>query len=246
MHLEPRDRLAILYDSDNPDGPDHDYFRELASRVGARRITDLGCGTGLLTVTLAEAGRTVTGIDPDEAMLNRAAHRDGTERVEWQRGTSEHVKPDSADLVIMSGNVAMHILGNDWHRTLCDIATGLVPGGTLAFETRNPKAQAWRQWNDPLSERETVVGRLRESVSTSEPDQEGIVTMSCHNEFVDDGATLAVEQQLQFRSLEKVTSDLRKAGLEVVAVWSNWRRDTFMNTTEQHLMIFEARRPARR
>lgn len=45
-------RLAALYDIDNPDGPDHDFFRAFAARIDARRIVDLGCGTGILTVTL--------------------------------------------------------------------------------------------------------------------------------------------------------------------------------------------------
>ena len=44
-------RLAVLYDIDNPSGADHDFFRGFADDVGARRIIDLGCGTGILTVT---------------------------------------------------------------------------------------------------------------------------------------------------------------------------------------------------
>lgn len=60
-------RLASVYDIDNPDGPDHDFFRHIAEQVAARHIVDLGCGTGLLTVTLPGPGRSVTGIDPDPA-----------------------------------------------------------------------------------------------------------------------------------------------------------------------------------
>lgn len=57
-------RLAAVYDVDNPDGPDHDFFRALADEVSATRIVDLGCGTGILTVTLTRDDREVTGIDP--------------------------------------------------------------------------------------------------------------------------------------------------------------------------------------
>ncbi|XQN48528.1 class I SAM-dependent methyltransferase, partial [Glutamicibacter creatinolyticus] len=55
-------RLVDLYDADNPDGPDHDYYRELAARHAASSILDLGCGTGILTVTFAGPGRQVTGV----------------------------------------------------------------------------------------------------------------------------------------------------------------------------------------
>jgi 2-polyprenyl-3-methyl-5-hydroxy-6-metoxy-1,4-benzoquinol methylase len=53
------DFLAAIYDGDNPDGRDHDYYRGLATSLTAIHITDLGCGTGILTVTLATQGRTV-------------------------------------------------------------------------------------------------------------------------------------------------------------------------------------------
>lgn len=33
-------RIVALYDGDNPDGPDHDYFRSLATTHGAQRIPD--------------------------------------------------------------------------------------------------------------------------------------------------------------------------------------------------------------
>ena len=81
-HLTHDDaRLGAIYDMDNPDGPDHGFFRALADEISATRITDLGCGTGILTVTLAREGREVTGIDPAPAMLDYAKHRAGADQV---------------------------------------------------------------------------------------------------------------------------------------------------------------------
>ena len=113
-------RLAAIYDVDNPAGEDHAFFRRVADEVSAARastrIVDLGCGTGILTVTLAGPGRDVVGIDPAEAMLSVARARPGGDRVEWRRGTAELIEPASADLVIMSGNVAMHLIDQDWQQ----------------------------------------------------------------------------------------------------------------------------------
>ncbi len=237
------ERLAAIYDVDNPDGPDHDYFRALVERLGARTVVDLGCGTGILTVTLSTSTRSVVGIDPSAAMLARAKARPGGDGVEWRLGTSELIEPASTDIVIMSGNVAMHILGDDWHRTLAHIERGLRPGGYLAFETRNPLTKAWENWNEPLTERETPVGRLRDSVSTDPPDDAGIVTMHCYNEFANDGAVVTFDQQLQFRSLEQVTADLSYAELRVVNMWRDWQGTPFTNTAQEPLMVVEAVKP---
>lgn len=125
MHPDPAEtnrrayddvRVVALYDLDNPPGEDHAYFRRAAEESGARRIVDLGCGTGSLTVTLTGDDRAVVGIDPAEAMLRVARARPGGDRVEWRRGTAELIEPASADLVIMSGNVAMHLIGQDWQQ----------------------------------------------------------------------------------------------------------------------------------
>ncbi|WP_289020067.1 class I SAM-dependent methyltransferase [uncultured Ornithinimicrobium sp.] len=233
-------RLAVVYDIDNPDGPDHDFFRRFADHLGAKRIVDLGCGTGLLTVTLTAPGRTVTGIDPAAAMLDRATARPGGEAVNWVLGTGEQIAPQSADLVLMSGNVAMHILGDDWHTTLAAIARGLRPGGRLVFESRNPQARAWETWNDPVAERDTPIGLLRESLTTEPPGENGIVVMHCHNEFVDTGHIADVEQTLQFRTRQQIVDDLLAAGLVALNVWRGWALTPFVGTQAEQLKVFEA------
>lgn len=234
--------LAAIYDDDNPDGPDHDYFRELARELSASQITDLGCGTGILTVTMAQPGRIVVGIDPAAAMLERAAARPGGEWVRWHRGTSELIEPDSNDLIVMSGNVAMHILGDAWPATLRDISRGLSTGGVLAFEARNPLVRAWQNWSTPAHMRDTAVGRLREATTTSAPDDEGIITMDSVNEFLDAGEVVDVSQRLQFRTFEALRDDLGAAGLRVRDVWRNWGCEPFTGTADEALMIIEATR----
>lgn len=235
------DLLAAIYDDGNPASDDHDYFRSLADQEAATRIADLGCGTGLLTVTLAADGRQVVGIDPAAAMLRYAAARPGGDAVEWRLGTSEQIEEESYDLVIMSGNVSMHIIGEEWHETLLDIARGLRPGGLVAFETRNPLNRAWEGWGSPPRERTTEAGLLRASSVVDPIDQEGVVTMHSKNEFITAGHTVQTTQPLQFRTAEQIRSDLNSAGLHVTGLWRNWHRAPFTNSPEEPGIVVEAR-----
>ena len=232
--------LAAIYDDDNRDGPDHDFFRSVADEMSAASITDLGCGTGILTVTLAKNGRRVTGIDPAAAMLSHAAARPGGDRVEWRLGTSELIDREANDLIIMSGNVAMHIFDEAWEATLLDIAQGLKPGGRLVFETRNPLNEPWKGWGGLAEVRETSLGTVRETEAVSRPDSDGLVTMTTSHEFIDAERTIETILRLRFRSAEALRRDLHSVGLRIENLWSEWSRTPFFGSAEERLIIVEA------
>ena len=116
-YVDPR--LAELYDRDNPRGADTDFYLALATEIDARRIIDLGCGTGLLTCELALEGRQIIGTDPSAAMLAIAKRKPGAERVQWIEADSDAIGMRGANLVLMTGNVAQVFLDDaEWDTTL--------------------------------------------------------------------------------------------------------------------------------
>ena len=235
-------RLVSLYDLDNPDGPDHDYYRALADRLEADTIVDLGCGTGLLTVTFASPTRHVVGVDPDREMLKVARARPGGALVEWIVGDSRAIPPRSADLVVMSGNVAQAILGEEWPRTLRDVAAVTRPEGVLAFESRNPAGRALNRWNrdETFGTRDTPSGRLTEWLDVTQLATDGTVTFEAHTVFEASGEHLTCTSTLAFRERGQIEADLHEAGFEVTDVYGGWRHEQFDESSA--LIVVEARR----
>lgn len=74
--------------------------------LGAKRVLDVGCGSGPLFAPLAEAGIHVTGIDPAEAMVELARRQAAAfpELIEVeQRGWEQLTEDDTYDVAVALG-----------------------------------------------------------------------------------------------------------------------------------------------
>ncbi|MGW2847875.1 class I SAM-dependent methyltransferase [Streptomyces sp. NPDC001108] len=139
--------LAALYDPLDPDRSDLDAYLDMVREFGARRVLDVGCGTGVFALLLAGRGVEVTGVEPALASLEVARGKPGGGRVRWVHGDATVPLPVRADLVTMTANVAQAITGpRDWELTLRHAFDALEPGGRLVFETRDPARRAWEEW----------------------------------------------------------------------------------------------------
>lgn len=215
--------LVTLYDTDNPAGRDHRYYRELADALGARTVVDLGCRTALLTRALATGSRRVTGVDPSPTVLGDAATIPPTGDI---------------DLVVCTGNAVQHISTDGLPAALRLVADALRPGGVLAFESRNPARRAWQEWTRPATEgeRRTPFGRLREWLEVTVA-EEGRVVLDAHN-VIDDGEDRVYTSVLHFRTAAELTAHLLAAGFSRVQVDGDW--DGGPVTDASRILVFRA------
>ncbi|MFE5210127.1 class I SAM-dependent methyltransferase [Streptomyces sp. NPDC056600] len=232
-------RLAALYDPLDPDRGDLDAYLCMAEEFGARQVLDIGCGTGVFALLLADRGIEVAGVDPAGASLDVARAKPAAGRVRWIHGDATDLPPMRVDLATMTANVAQAIVDPEvWAGTLRGAHAALRPGGRLVFETRDPARRAWEGWTREASWGVTEVegvGAVEtwfDLIEVSPP----LVTFRGTYVFGADGAVLTSESTLRFRERDEVERDLADHGFVLEDV-----RDAPDRPGRE--LVFVARRP---
>lgn len=109
---------------------------ELLAPVRARDglVVEIGCGSGLLTRYLVDAGHRVIATDASDAMLDLARqHASGAQEIRRLRLPDDPVP--AADAIVSVGHVLSYLDDEDsLHRALVAIAGALRPDGVLAID----------------------------------------------------------------------------------------------------------------
>lgn len=204
-------RLAGLYDALDTDRSDLDVYCAIAEELGARRVLDVGCGTGTFALLLADVGLRVTGVDPARASLVVARSKPGAERVRWVHGDATALPPElEVDLATMTGNVAQAIVDESvWDGTLRGVREVLRPGGYLVFETRDPSDEAWRDWTRATSHEVTEIEGVGAVENWADLTSVELPIVSFRWTFVfPDGEVLTSDSTLRFRERDDVEATL--------------------------------------
>ena len=231
------------YDELNPADDDYRFYAALAASAGVSRAVDLGCGTGTLARMLAAGGASVTGVDPDPDMLRVARSRDPGGRVDWRLGRSDALDSEWAQFAVMSGHVAQ-VFTDDraWLGALLDLYRALVPGGLLAFESRNPGARAWEAWTRELTLRtvgtpDGAVEFWHEAAGARLP----LVAYDTLTRNLRSGEVTVSRDVLAFRDERALRASLRQAGFAAVRVYGDWDRSAPAAASPELIVI--ARKP---
>ena len=211
-------RIAALSDPFDPDRSDLDAYAEMVEEFGAKTILDVGCGTGTFACMLAARGLNVVAVDPDLASIDIARSKPGADHVRWFEGDATTLPPLEVDAAFMTANVAqVFVTDDEWMATLGAIHRSLKPGGRLAFETRDPVREAWREWTrENTLERVDVPGigvveTWCDLLETVRP----LISFRWTNVFRSDGAVIESDTTLRFRHRDEIESQLAGSGFRL-------------------------------
>jgi SAM-dependent methyltransferase len=215
----------------------------LANETPGSRVLDFGCGTGRLTVALANAGHVVTGVDPARASLAVARTKAGAKAVTWLEGTHDVLPEAKFDLIVMSSHVAQFFVDDlEWQQAISNFRRALIPGGRLVFDAYDPSARSWERWNptDSLEQVRLPNGQpvtiWAEVISVHEPD----VMYTIHYRFEEDGAHLLSRSTLRFRSESEWRVNLVRAGFEVETIYGSWDRSPIGPPNKELIVVARA------
>jgi glycine/sarcosine N-methyltransferase len=126
------------------------FYRREFDAHGVREVVDVGCGTGMLAIRWATWGFDVVGVDPNAAMLERAAlnAEAAREQIEAAGGSVRFVPGGFGELarlglgpvdaITCTGNALPHVDGQAALAvTFRDFASALRPGGLLVLHLLN-------------------------------------------------------------------------------------------------------------
>lgn len=144
-----------------------------------------------------------------------------------------------AQLAVMTGHVAQVFVGDGaWLTALRDLHRALVPGGLLAFESRNPGARKWEAWTREQTLRtvETPEGAVEFWHETAAVDLQR-VSYDTLTRNLRTGEATTSRDVLAFRDERTIRADLEHAGFEIGHVYGDWDRSAPAIASPELIMI---------
>lgn len=158
-----------------------DLVEALLRESGGTRVLDAGCGTGRVTIELAERGFSVVGVDVDPVMLSAArAKRAELPWVEADLTDLAQVVDAEFDVALLAGNVLIFVRPGTEGDVVRAVGERVAPGGLLVsgFSIRADRLSLNRY--DELAARAGLQPVARWATWSREPFTGGDYAVSVH------------------------------------------------------------------
>ncbi len=233
------------------------FYRDAVREFGDP-VLELGCGTGRITMALAEAGKRITGLDLSERMLERAVKKRAALRVE-ARERLHLIQGDMARfdlgekfrLVIIPFRPFQHLLEVRQQVDCLDcVRKHLAPGARLILDVFQTDAE---RMHDPVHMREMLVteyktadGRLvritERVVAFHRAEQRNDVEMIFSIRHADGRQEkLVFAWTLRYFFRYEIEHLLARCGFRVTALYGNFDRTPIRDDSPEMIFVAEDR-----
>ena len=221
----------------------HFYLEEFKNESGD--ILELACGTGRITCALAKEGKSVTGLDLSETMLEQARKKSVSMNldIDWHLGNMTQFELNKKfDVIFIGYNSVHHILTNqDFRKLLDSIKIHLKPNGRFLFDIFNPSLTLLSRKNirsemddyiDPLSGEHIFVTEENEYDAASQINQ---ITYFYSKKEDPDFHSHPLKMRCYFP--QEIDTLLDYNNFRILNKYGSFKRDTF--TSNSMKQIFE-------
>lgn len=216
----------------------HEMISWLKLESGTK-VLDLCCGMGRHSLSLAEKGYEVTGMDLSDVLLDEAKQADGSENVNWVQGDMRELPlADEEFGAVVNLFTSFGYFKEDAEhvRVLKEIRRVLRPGGRFIVDFMNPPHV--KRHLKPYSEREEDGLKIEERRTIEDGFVKKHITIIPQSE--DGGEVREYDERVKLYTLETFTKMLEEAGLELDEVRGSYDEKRYEKDSPR--MIFVGKR----
>jgi ubiquinone/menaquinone biosynthesis C-methylase UbiE len=227
---------------------DFPLIYEWANKLGGQLI-DLACGTGRITIPLAERGFDLIGIDLNKGMIERAKKKSTSKglNIQWYlQDCTQFELAVNSNFIYMTGNSFQHFLTNESQdQLLQSVYSHLNEQGVFIFGTRFPLLH--ELGNESVHERFYIdeYNRKVKEVSNEEYDsiKQILKCLSKRTIYLENGDQVLEEDSISLRYVYPQEMDrlLIQNGFDIIEVYGSWGKDSVQGSSTEMIYVCKKR-----
>ncbi len=235
---------ATIYDGMNTHLNDLPFYRRWLPKSPEARILELCCGTGRLTIPIAQAGYDITGVDYTPSMLEQAKVKAAEaglaiEFIEADMRTLD--LSDTYELIFIPFNSIHHLYTNeDLFQTLANVKQHLKAGGTFLFDCFNPNIHyivEGEKEQKEVAAYQTEDGRKVRITQTMKYEKDTQVNRIAWHHFIDGKFDSIQSLDMRMFFPQELDAYLKWSGFDIVHKFGGFEGEVFSDQSDKQVFV---------